>query len=408
MDADALVAAVAGYAPRVHAAALATGPAHHVASPLGAWIVLALAADALEGEAREAAAGHLGAPVDEAVGAAVALLDEPHPAVAAAVACWSNGAALGERLGSWVGRLPAEVEAGPVPTQVVADRWAAARTAGLVDRFPVAVDPVTVLVLASALATKVTWAQPFAVAEAAELGGPWADEVGRVLTRTGATHLADTEAAGRVVVTMAESLTDLAVLTVTAAPEVPPVEVIAAAHELAALPAPSAARLSLFDVPLGPGHSWDLVEEVEARATTAERVEEDTVVLPAWTATSDHRLLTDDRFGFTAVVAHLLAALPPHPDGWEADAAQAAVARYGRLGFEAAAVTALGMRAGSARPPEPHPVPVRTLHARFGHPHAVVAVATQRRWDRVPAWFGPWDRLPVFSAWVAEPAEVTD
>ena len=35
--------AVAGYARRLHAAA---GPGHHVASPLGAWLLLALCAPA--------------------------------------------------------------------------------------------------------------------------------------------------------------------------------------------------------------------------------------------------------------------------------------------------------------------------------------------------------------------------
>jgi hypothetical protein len=35
----------------------------------------------------------------------------------------------------------------------------------------------------------------------------------------------------------------------------------------------------------------------------------------------------------------------------------------------------------------------RTAALRFGHPYAVVAVAEG----------GPWDGLPVFSGWVAEP-----
>lgn len=407
MDADVLTAVVAGYARRFHTAALATGPAHHIASPLGAWIVLALAADALDGEARTVAASRLGCPVEDAVAAARALVEVPHPAIAAAVACWADPARLGDRLGAWAAGLPPAVETGAVPTAAEADRWAADRTDGLVETFPVAVEPATVLVLASALATRVSWLRPFALAAGSELGGPWAARVAHALTRAGDVHLVATRSAGPVVAVRSEGDSDLDVLTVSAAPEVAPVDVVTAALELAAHTDLAAGRLSLFDVPVGPGHSWDLVETVEERATSAARIEEATVVLPAWEATSAFPLLADDGFGFTEVAAHLLGSLPPHPDGWEADAAQSTTGTYGRLGFAAAAVTALSLRAGAALPPSRR-VPVRTLRARFDHPHAVVAVAAQRRRDRVPEWFGPWHRLPVFSAWVAEPAEPVD
>lgn len=407
MRVTALPAALAAYARRFHEAALATGPAHHVASPVGAWILLALAADALEGGARAAAAAVLGMPVDEARAAAQALVEDPHEAVAAAAACWSDPARLGARLAAWAERLPAGVERGPVPTPAAADRWAAERTQGLIERFPLEVDPATVLVLATALATRISWEVPHELAPAADLGGPWAAAVGQVLTRSQGVHLDETEAAGLVVSVRVGSATGLDVVTVAADPDVAPVDVIAAAHELAGR-GPHAPHLSLFDVPAGPGHSWDLDETVEELATPLDRLERTRVVLPAWRAASDHALLADDRFGFTALAARLLAALPHHPDGWEADAAQSAVAAYGRVGFEAAAVTALAMRAGMALPPEPRPVPVRTLRARLARPHAVVAVAGQGRWDVVPAQVGPWDRVPVFSAWVAEPAEADD
>jgi hypothetical protein len=42
---------------------------------------------------------------------------------------------------------------------------------------------------------------------------------------------------------------------------------------------------------------------------------------------------------------------------------------------------------------------VRTAELRFGHPYAVVAVATD--WGTR----GPWHGLPVFSAWVAQPQD---
>ena len=69
-----LADAVAGYASRFHAA---VGARHHVASPLGAWLLLALIGDAGE---------TLGMPAADAARHARELLDDTHPAVAAAKA----------------------------------------------------------------------------------------------------------------------------------------------------------------------------------------------------------------------------------------------------------------------------------------------------------------------------------
>jgi hypothetical protein len=44
----------------------------------------------------------------------------------------------------------------------------------------------------------------------------------------------------------------------------------------------------------------------------------------------------------------------------------------------------------------------RVAELRFGHPYAVVAVATDRRVGGT----GPWHGVPVFSGWVAEPDDV--
>ena len=79
-----------------------------------------------------------------------------------------------------------------------------------------------------------------------------------------------------------------------------------------------------------------------------------------------------------------------------------AMARYGRYGFEAAAVSGFGM-ADSA----PSEGIARIAELRFGHPYAVVAVATDTRPGAdgrlVP---GPWHGVPVFSGWVSEPEDV--
>jgi hypothetical protein len=169
---------------------------------------------------------------------------------------------------------------------------------------------------------------------------------------------------------------------------VPAHTVLAAAYELVENPNPK----SLFEVPVGEAPLWTITEERAQVKALNGRDERCVAILPAWSAQSDHDLSHPD-FGVTDAVAHLARALG-RPD-LEFVARQAAVARYTRVGFEAAAVTATMtllsatvLRDGVRR----------TAELRFGHPYAVVAVAQDRRGR-------PWDGVPVFSAWVAEPED---
>ena len=146
---------------------------HGVASPLGLWLLLALLAPATTGAARERLEAELGTTADDAAARAAALLAVAHPAVHAAVAVWDLPVFLGPAFAAWATGLPATVERGDVPSQAEADAWADAHTGGLVRRFPVEITPLTATVLASALATDVSWQDPFAPAPAADLGGPF-------------------------------------------------------------------------------------------------------------------------------------------------------------------------------------------------------------------------------------------
>jgi hypothetical protein len=124
-------------------------------------------------------------------------------------------------------------------------------------------------------------------------------------------------------------------------------------------------------------------------------------VLPAWSADSTHELTGHPGLGFGAAAA-TLAALAGM-DEFACEARQAAVARYSRTGFEAAAVTGLGVGMGG-NPPIRRGV-VRTAELRFGQPYAVVAVTTEPdRRGRLPVT-SPWRGLPVFSAWITQPED---
>jgi len=395
LTAAGIAVPLAGYARRLHAVA---GPRHHVASPLGAWLLLALCAPASTGKTRESLNAALGCDGADAAELAAGLLAAPHPLVPAAAAVWHREITSGT-LERWLGGLPPQVETGPLTTQAALDDWARRHTFDLIERFPLTIDPSVYLVIATALATRVSWERPFDLAPASALGpsSPWAAELSQVLrTPEGPGHqqfVAATRAAGDVAVHAALARRGLLVASVAADPGVSAGDVLAAAYELAPalVTGASVARRSLFDLPLGDGPLWAISERTAPIKSGAAREERCTAVLPAWTAQSKLDL-DDPSLGFAAAAD----ALAPG-DPWQAR--QAAMARYSRTGFEAAAVSglavALAMRV-------PRTGLVRTAELRFGHPYAVVAVTldTSGGADR-----GPWHGLPVFSAWVADPED---
>lgn len=380
--------ALSRYARAFHDGA---GPGHHVASPLGAWMLLALVAPASEGAARGELEQALGLAADDAAAFVADLLRHPHPAVVAAVAAWWRDGGATPGLREWLDRLPAQVERGPLPGPREADRWASERTLGLIDRLDLDLGPASLLALASAVAARVSWRDPFELVPAGRLGAGsvWASRLHRVLLapRRHRQLIAATPEAGDVGVHAAPAEEGLLVTSVIAAPAVPMGRVLAAADHIARSLAAGgdAGRRPLADLPLGPGPAWTL-REGEA-AGGPERYE---TVLPAWSARSEHDLTRDARLGFPAAAA-ALAPLLRGPERLEAK--QSAMARYSRTGFEAAAVTGLQMLRHAVAGPHR----VRTAEVRFGHPYAVVAVCQ--------ADDGPWRGLPAFSAWIAEPED---
>jgi hypothetical protein len=408
-------AAVARYAGRLHRVA---GEGHHVASPLGAWLLLALCGPASGGQARERLAEVVGCDLDQAA-AAGALLSAPHPVVAATGGVWRRGGTSTEGLARWLAALPRAVETGELAGQAALDDWARRSTGGIISEFPVDVSSGVPLVLASALAARVSWEEPFDVVPAAALGphSPWASQLRRVLrTPQGGLHtqfIAATGEAGDVAVHAAWARGGLQVTSLAAQPGVPAADVLAAdvlaaAYRLATALATGGqvARRPLFNLPLGPAPLWQITEQ-PARVEAADgREEECTAVLPAWSTASLHDLTGDPGLGFGAASATLADLMDLDPLLYRAR--QAAAARYSRTGFEAAAATggcaALGV-------PLTRPGLLRTAELRFGQPFAVVAVTAQPPWmddadtaDQEDApRRSPWHGLPVFSAWITQP-----
>lgn len=409
-----LSTALTGYSLRLDAA-FAPAAGRRVISPIGIWLLIALAGPAARPTQRRRMETVLGMPVDAAANHAVALLRNPHPSVAAAVAAWSH--ALTPELAAWTDDLPDAVQTGPVPAQREVDAWAAHVTNGLIDRFPVGIGG-AVLVLASAIACDVRWLGHFTRIPSTELGpaSPWVRRVNGVL-RSAAGHecrIVDTLHAGRVAMHAVTGRAadqqhgGLRVVSVIAEPDVPPADVRTAATELAISSVAGAPidAVSLWDLPLGDGTAWTVTEREQPGLRPDARPENLDARLPAWSSTAEYNLLADDRTGFGLAADALTGLLPRLDNGYDIDARQVATARYQPRGFKASAVTALRTAPTGGRQRPTAACTARHATLRFARPYAVTAVADHHHGPTAPTSPGPWHGLPIFTAWVAEPAEV--
>lgn len=398
---------VAAYALRLHAAA---GDGHHIVSPLGAWLLVALAAPLTSGDTREEVEHALGCDVETARRAAAELLADPHPALALAFAAWHKGD-IGAGLDAWCRALPRCATSGPMPTQVQANAWASKQTKGQLESMPVEINDEFRLLLVTAVATRVSWPHAFQLVPATELSGTWSSRVNCVMRRHAGDPVrvvARTAEAGLVGVSHECGERRLDVVSVIAAPGIGPARVIAAAYEVAALIAelPStAAFVPAFDLPLI-GHAWVVRERVFESYFGPDRTERSEVTIPAWTASTElPGLIAAPGTGFGAIGKATLRQIPPGPRGDYVRAAQAATARFDTNGFSAAALTAFPAVGASAGGDWRQKVE-RTVKVYFDRPFAVVAATGDGRSGR--SELGRFRGLPAFGAWVTEPMEPSE
>jgi hypothetical protein len=413
---ERLAELVGRYSRRVAPAVLGQHRAASVSSALGVWLLLAACASAAEGEDRLALEEALGCGADEANELLARFMASPPPALVSAIAVWVSVSDATNELAKWVRGLPAEVESGYMPTQGQADEWTQTRTLGLIKSFPLDLNAGVRVVLASALATKVSWRSPFDLVSADEhlaQTSPWRGAVEELLwdaVPDHATMLTHTRAAGLVAVHRARGEEELTVISVSAARDVPREAVLDAAYELADLARRGDAPdpVSLFDLPLGAGHSWEITERETKTLRAGQRVERIVgASLPAWHVDGELDLLSSDQFGSQAALETVRRLIGPRPDD-RFDATQVATASFTRYGFEAAAVTAFAI-AASLRRDLDQPGVERTAVLRFDHPYAAVAIAGPPMRRPPPGETRPrrlgFRGLPLFTAWVHEPAE---
>lgn len=370
-----------------------TLPEGTVFSAAGVWPLLAFLADGAAGPARAELAGALGVPADRAAGAARELLAAlaSVSGLDAALGLWTHhGLTLREE---WRAGLPAGTHGSfgddLVTAQERLDAWAVERTGGLVERMPVTLSREARMVLACALALRTGWRQPFTELPLRPDAGPWQGRTLRGLyrrsvrpDRVGVTGTPD----GFVTALTVPGDNGVDVHLVLGEERMAPGRVLAAGVGIVERGLPLTAGGALPHGHVGPG----LHVEQQPAATPEPRTLDVRTV--AYEVRADHDLLasaglfgltaaTDTRAGhFPGVSAYPLAV---------GQARQSAVARFGALGFRAAAVSAV-MPVAAGAPPQ-HRYETTVVRVAFDRPFGFLAT------DRD-------SRLVLAAGWVTEPA----
>ncbi|WP_405014828.1 serpin family protein [Kitasatospora sp. NBC_01539] len=366
----------------------------------GVWPLLAFLAAGADRTVREELAEALGVPAGEAVEQAAVrardLLDVlgAVPGVGAAIGLWTRDDLLLEA--RWLAAVGAgtheRLTGDPAVDRDRLDAWADSRTDGMIRSMPLEPLRSTRLVLAGALTVRTRWQQAFRPSRHQAAAGPWA---GRPLA---ALHLdssalfdrlavAET-AAGPVTEVRLPGDTDIDVHLVIGPAAAPLGAVLAAGLDLLdgrAVRTPAAA--------LAHGDEWPgLTVRSADSAQPGDRLALTTV---PFTVRTRHDLLQHARLlGLrTASRVGSFTGITSTEPLVVTQAAQSATATFGGLGFEAGAVTAVGMSRGAAARRPGHRVTV--ADAVFDRPFAFLAVHRT-------------SGLAIAAGWVGEPAEHED
>jgi hypothetical protein len=264
------------------------------------------------------------------------------------------------------------------------DAWAADRTGGLIDRIPAPLGEDTELVLAGALTMRTTWLSPFHEVPLETAYEPWAatERLGlrrrsAVLDRVG---VADT-AHGWVTELKVLGADALDVHLLLGEEGMAPGRVLGAGVDLLHRPRTVVPGSRLPYGEVGPG-----LRVVKEQSPWREPPALD-VLTAAYDVTADHDLLErHELFGLTTARDTRRGHFPgisrfPLAIG---SAAQSAAARFGALGFRAAAVTRFGAMAGGATPRVRYVR--RTVNAAFDRPFGFLALHRHSRLVLAAGW----------------------
>ncbi|MET8974624.1 serpin family protein [Streptomyces sp. NPDC004539] len=356
-------------------------------SAAGVWPLLAFLADGADGPARAELAAALGVPAGEAAGLARELSDglAGVAGLDSALGLWTaRTLRLREE---WASRLPSGTRGvlggDPVADRAALDAWAREHTGGRIEEMPVSLDESTLLVLASALALRTRWAEPFheTILESAV----WGDREYLGLRR-------DTADLDRLSVSRTPfgSVTEVRVLgedgldvhLLLGETEMTPTQILRAGVELL-----SGGHLSVpgSRLPLGEAGPGVRVVEVPCTRPSAPEL---SLATAAFELTARHDLLKQaELFGLGAARDTSYGHFPGVSDSPLAvsSAEQSVVARFHARGFEAEVVTLVAAAAGGL--PE-YRWTTKVVEARFDRPFGFLAVHRETGLVLVSGWVG--------------------
>jgi serine protease inhibitor len=316
-----------------------------VLSGAGLWPLLAVLAASADEPGRAELAEAVGLPADQcldAAGDALKIIGDAE-GVDAALGIWAQEAA--QVRPDWLSGLPpgavGQITGNPQVDQPRLDEWARERTRGLIERFPVQTHAELMVILATAVALHTTWKRKFTDETVTPAAGAWAGQQLAGLQRT--TRALDdlraaTTPAGVLALTTVEGDNGIDVHLVLAEEGRASSAVLPAAMAVLAgdHPATRGSDLLSADASGVPGLSIVAAQRPGLALTTMR-----------FTVRSEHDLLEHaEVFGLQTVSradrGHF-SRISPVPLSVD-QAVQSTVATFSATGFEAAAVTAVGLR----------------------------------------------------------------
>ncbi|MFD8805143.1 serpin family protein [Streptomyces sp. NPDC059597] len=362
-----------------------------VFSAAGAWPLLAFLADGAGGPARAELSEALGVPAEHAASAARGLLAalDSVSGLDAALGLWAHQSLRFHE--EWRGGLPVGSHGvfgdDLITAQERLDAWAVERTGGLVERMPVTLTRDARLVLASALALRTTWRQPFGETVLFPESGPWRERRLRGLhrrsvrpDRVGVAGAPE----GFVTTLTVPGDNGVDVHLVLGEERMTPGQVLAAGIGVVERAVAVTAGGALPFGHVGPGLHVESQPAVEPEPIALD------VRTVAFEVRTDHNLLEQPGlFGLasaTTVPGSHFPGISAAPLAIGA-ARQSAVAQFGALGFRAGAVTAVMATPGGL--PD-HRYETTVVRATFDRPFAFLAVHRE-------------SRLILTAGWVTEP-----
>jgi serine protease inhibitor len=371
-------------------------PGNTVVSGLGLWPLLALLATAADEPGRSELAEAVGVDAESAAQSAVELVHtiDQSADLHAAMAVWVHEQLkLSESFDTVVpapltGTLTGDLAA----DKAKLDAWAAEHTDGLIRKMPIEVTPDLAVVLASALSLKTTWTKPFKEQVKRQYDGPWAGGSWHWLERTdgdldSVRRYADSPAGPLTVITV-EGDADVDILLGIGAVDAERSDVLAALVAASAKPGDGQPGSALVEQG-EPGQ--EIAPGIKIGLTTTS-VPDVKLSLPSFNVEVEHDLLAlREIFGLTTVTG------PPAGNGHFSrispdqlvvgSAKQTVLARFFATGFEAAAVTAMGLMRTSMPSHQ-----ARRLDVELARPFAFTAVLRE-------------SRLPIVTGWIEQPTE---